>query len=274
MLLRSSSTPILNSWLPSSTNGSGSTPEFETLPQLTRARSVCLTTTSFSEERNTPTRNVFVSDPGKPKKGSRLPAKIEDSKDAEFLLLSSCGLGAAERESSVVVGGGGAGGGTAGGTGGGGGNGSDWGPPDAGSGHGRGESTDAYYEMMIKADPGNSLLLSNYAKFLKEVKGDFEKAEEYCGRAILANPSDANVLSFYADLIWHTQKDAKRAEAYFHQAVKMDPNDSYVMASYARFLWESEEDEEEVKTQFGIQTNNSPVFFQEESQCPPLATAS
>lgn len=32
-----------------------------------------------------------------------------------------------------------------------------------------GDSTDAYYQKMIEANPNNSLLLANYAKFLKEV---------------------------------------------------------------------------------------------------------
>ena len=31
------------------------------------------------------------------------------------------------------------------------------------------DSTDAYYQTMIEANPGNALLLGNYAKFLKEV---------------------------------------------------------------------------------------------------------
>lgn len=107
------------------------------------------------------------------------------------------------------------------------------------------DSTDAYYQKMIEANPGNALLLGNYAKFLKEVRGDYSKAEEYCGRAILANPSDGNVLSLYADLIWQTKKDADRAESYFHQAVQTAPDDCYVMASYARFLWDAEVEEEE-----------------------------
>lgn len=42
--------------------------------------------------------------------------------------------------------------------------------------HGSG-STDAYYQKMIQADPGNGLLLGNYAKFLKEVSGYKNKAQ-------------------------------------------------------------------------------------------------
>ncbi|KAI3463409.1 hypothetical protein Pfo_020072 [Paulownia fortunei] len=299
MLLRSSSTPILNSWLPNSTSGSGSSPESDALPQLTRTRSVGLTT-SFEDSpgRSTPTRIVFDSDPKdpvKPKKSLRLPAtpkpaKIQEEREGQELVsffLSSSGLGeaAAEKEripQTLVVGGGGGrgvgGGGTCGG-----GRGSDdgsgSGSQDPGSWHGR-QSTAAYYEMMIEANPGNPILLANYAKFLKEVKGDFTKAEEYYGRAILADPSDGNVLSLYADLIWQTQKDAARAEAYFDQAVKTDPNDCYVLASYARFLWDADEDEEEeeeeaLKSRYAVETNNTPSkFFHEESHWPPLAAAS
>ncbi|XP_020580783.1 uncharacterized protein LOC110024927, partial [Phalaenopsis equestris] len=39
----------------------------------------------------------------------------------------------------------------------------------------------SYYQEMLKSDPGNPLLLRNYGRFLHEVKGDFERAEEYYG---------------------------------------------------------------------------------------------
>lgn len=214
-------------------------------------------------------------------------------------LLSNSGLGkAAEAEEasvaveekgrvlqSLVAGGAGGGGGGrvcgGGGSGGShGGDGSD--SQDSNSWHGH-DSTDAYYQKMIEANPGNGLLLANYARFLKEVKGDLEKAEEYCGRAILANPNDGNALSLYADLIWQTQKDAARAHTYFDQAVKSDPDDCYVLASYARFLWDAEEEdenegeEEELSRQFGRQNDNSapaPKFFGAPSHRPPLTAAS
>ncbi|XP_031098617.1 uncharacterized protein LOC116002592 [Ipomoea triloba] len=119
-------------------------------------------------------------------------------------------------------------------------NGSEHWDPNQGS-----ESTDLYYQKMIEANPGNSLLLGNYARFLKEVKGDFVKAEEYCGRSILANPSDGDILALYADLLWQSHKDPVRAETYFDQAIKAAPDDCNVLASYARFLWDAEDDEDE-----------------------------
>lgn len=211
--------------------------------------------------------------------GTPKPLKLKDKEKKEDemdRLLSSSGLGevaVAEKKKknsalqTLVAGGGG--GSEAGGYNGGDRSGSGFGSNsyDSNSWYGP-DRTDAYYQRMIEANPGNSLLLSNYAKFLKEIKGDLAKAEEYCGRAVLANPTDATALSLYADLIWQSQKDASRAQTYFDQAVKTEPHDCYVLASYARFLWDTEEEEEEEKgySQYGFEENSS-------SQ-PPLTAAS
>lgn len=127
----------------------------------------------------------------------------------------------------------------------GGGKGRSGGRSDGGDGDGENDSTDVHYRKMIEANPGNGIFLSNYAKFLKEVRKDYKKAEEYCGRAILTNPNDGNVLAMYAELVWTVHKDSSRAETYFNQAVAAAPEDCYVQASYARFLWDAEEEEEE-----------------------------
>lgn len=58
------------------------------------------------------------------------------------------------------------------------------------------ECTEAYYQKMLEANPDNSLLLRNYAKFLHEVQGNLAKAEEYYGIAILASPGDGGYLFF------------------------------------------------------------------------------
>ncbi|KAL7189748.1 hypothetical protein ACSBR1_039398 [Camellia fascicularis] len=242
MLLRSSSTPLLNSLFQSSAS-----PEAEVVLQIPKPRPVPMVSLPWAKTKMS--RAVSESDlrelsisKSRPFDNSLngLPEIAVEQEEREVgfdsksepldrvLLLGSA------LEESVFVGGGGGGSdgrhrdGNCG----------DW---DSNNGN---DSRDMYYQKMIEANPGNAMLLSNYARFLKEVRGDFVKAEEYCGRAILANPSDGNVLSLYADLIWQTHQDAPRAEAYFDRAVKAAPDNCYVLASYARFLWDAEEEEE------------------------------
>lgn len=119
---------------------------------------------------------------------------------------------------------------------------------DISVGQGGGDSNnnlDGYYRKLLEANPGNSLLLRNYARFLCEVRKDVKKAEEYYERAILASPGDADVLCLYANLIWQVYNDKPRAESYFHQAMEAAPDDCYVVGRYANFLWNTEEEEEE-----------------------------
>ncbi|KAI4380656.1 hypothetical protein MLD38_006823 [Melastoma candidum] len=222
MLLRSSSTSLLNSsWTTS--HARETSPDCTDLPPLPMSRSITL---SVDDSRHPKSRIprassdphlVRLSFPKKRLVGPAILVEEEDVDEVGFLF------------------GGGVGGGNGGGGGGGG----------VGGGGMGSDARDLYYRRLIEGDPSNPLLLCNYAKFLKEVRGDFEKAKEYCARAILANPSDGNALSMYGDLIWQTHKDAERAEDYFNQAVKASPDDCYVMASYARFLWDSEEEEED-----------------------------
>nr|GMC75001.1 Serine/threonine-protein kinase [Ipomoea batatas] len=191
MLLRSSSTPLLNSLIPNKANSNGSSPDSDVFsmpaaPKLSRTRSVCFATLCGVERHASIRSESELGSPLAPRKNKssvKPPTTANPSKVKEVVVFTEV---------------------------------------DSWHGH---DSTDAYYQKMIEANPGNALLLANYAKFLKEVRGDTVKAEEYCGRAILANPSDGSVLSLYADLIWQTHKDSARAQSYFDQAVKSDPDD-------------------------------------------------
>ncbi|KAL1298075.1 hypothetical protein HN51_042497 [Arachis hypogaea] len=277
MLLRSSSAPIPTSFIPHSREPSS--PEAERVLQFSRTRSFASPRQNLpdSSDHQSPTKhndnksciprsNVLKSQHGtKIKESDQVMTHTTKGKPSIRELFSVSGLdrqvlveydedGGEEKErgnrglQTLVVGGG---------------MGSNGGKICGGSGRvpdGSGwesDKTDAYYQTMIQANPNNALLLGNYAKFLKEVRGDYPKAEEYLERAILANPGDATVLSLYADLIWQIEKDADRAEGYFDQAVKSAPDDCYVLASYAKFLWDAEEEEDKDHQH---QTDHSNVF--------------
>ncbi|KAI3911808.1 hypothetical protein MKX01_038250 [Papaver californicum] len=308
MLLRSSSTPILESWITSLVHDQSSPePEKIPLPSKPRRKSITLTgspssmisAVSNDHQGSSLKRNVSDTDLSGFSVASRRRSfdissmgclsaiGVEECADIKSTLNrlftcsglteiveDGCVTSVKDRSLMVPLVGGGANGSNGGRKCGGGGR-SDEEDDDGKSDFGDSEleengdnnnnkkdSVETYYQKMIEANPGNSLLLGNYAKFLKEEKGDLVKAEEYCGRAILANPSDGSVLSLYADLIWQTHKDVSRAETYFDQAVQASPDDCFVLASYARFLWDTEEDDEEEEPEPIIDngTNNNQYY--------------
>ncbi|KAF6151198.1 hypothetical protein GIB67_037406 [Kingdonia uniflora] len=285
MLLRSSSTPILHSWIPH-------TKETQNPEQDLKPRAIAITlnpiSNSIDESFKKMTRALSDSDVRETKPRRRHSGcysrslSIDEGDEVGVVnsnaislerLFTSNGLGENRDGEGLMtpitlVDDDGIGGGRSDGR-------------DGGiGGSGFSDSNDgkcnieAYYQTMIDANPGNALILGNYARFLFEVKKDTVKAEEYCGRAVLANPSDANVLSLYADLIWKTHKDSSRAEIYFNQAVQAAPEDCYVMASYARFLWDAEDEEEDVKVEQQQQQQQLSFFHHGKGAISPVAAAS
>ncbi|CAH2072303.1 unnamed protein product [Thlaspi arvense] len=259
MLLRSASTPVLNSLVHVSSPRE-SPVEAESVHQIQRPRSLKLSASpsccyspmsvhSSDESTRRMKRTASESDlrhltSTKPSSKFLSGALMEDVEEGiGFGLLRTSsydgdlGLSWGLEDDTEVSGGGG-------GKIHGGGKGRSGGRSESGDGDGGNDSTDVHYRKMIEANPGNGIFLSNYAKFLKEVRKDYLKAEEYCGRAVLVNPNDGNVLAMYAELVWTIHKDSSRAESYFNQAVAAAPDDCYVQASYARFLWDAEEEDE------------------------------
>ncbi|XP_024982651.1 uncharacterized protein LOC112519011 [Cynara cardunculus var. scolymus] len=102
------------------------------------------------------------------------------------------------------------------------------------------EAVEEYYKSMVNKNRGDSLLLSNYARYLQQTKGDLEGAEEYYSRAIQADGEDGEVISEYAQLVWELHRDQHKAASYFERAVEAAPANSHVLAAYAKFLWEVE----------------------------------
>ncbi|CAL5210597.1 unnamed protein product [Lathyrus oleraceus] len=245
MLLRSFSAPILSSLLLSKFNE----PYLELEHTLKLPRTISLLSLSQNKTK------IDLKNSSSPKK----TISIERKEVNEGKMVQTSMMGGGMKNNGGCKGGG---------RGSDGGNGRGW-NLNEGNNHGR-DKIDSYYQNMIETHPFDALLLGNYAKFLKEVRGDYIKAKEYLERAIMANPGDGHILSIYGDLIWQIEKNAARAQQYFDQAIQNDPNDCYVLASYANFLLDAENEEEK---DYQIESDQS-HHFQETKHFSHLTTAS
>ncbi|CAF1776962.1 hypothetical protein Bca4012_045675 [Brassica carinata] len=280
MLLRSASTPLLNSLVHASSPRESPIEAVESVHQIQRPRSLMLSSSSSccyspmsvhssDESARRMKRTASESDlrhltsTTKPASkflsgGGALMEDVEEGIGFGLIRTSSYdvlswGLEEEEEEEDDTE--------VSGGCGGGGGVIRGGGKGDGSDGEDGDDGTDVHYRKMIEANPGNGIFLSNYAMFLKEVRKDYLRAEEYCGRAILTNPNDGNVLAMYAELVWTIHKDSSRAESYFNRAVAAAPDDCYVQASYARFLWDADEEEEEERHEEELEPQTSRMSF-------------
>lgn len=128
--------------------------EVEMIHPITRTRSLTLSASSF----HTPPVHAASGDDSMRK----IARVMSDRKIIEEEKVKWTGFGPWEAAAAAALEEDGCGGGRGGSVGGG--ASESW---DAN--HGNNDGTDIYYQRMIEANPGNALLLGNYARFLKEV---------------------------------------------------------------------------------------------------------
>ena len=65
------------------------------------------------------------------------------------------------------------------------------------------------YLCALKSDSKDARNLGNYANFLLDIRGDFERAEEYSQRSLVSDPYNAIQLGNYAKMLLITGRDAE-----------------------------------------------------------------
>jgi len=120
------------------------------------------------------------------------------------------------------------------------------------------------YEQALKADPNNASILGNYAFFLTDIRRDHDRAEKLYTQALAIDPNNTTVLCNYATLLTHIRRDHDRAEKLYTQALAIDPNNTTVLCNYAIFLKDirhSHDRAEELYTQaLAIDPNNPTIL--------------
>ncbi|KAL3647696.1 hypothetical protein CASFOL_008664 [Castilleja foliolosa] len=85
---------------------------------------------------------------------------------------------------------------------------------------------------------------------------DFDKdggdvsMEDYYKRMLEENPGDALFLRNYAQFLYQKKRDLGRAEEYYSRAILADPKDGETLSQYAKLTWELHRDKERAANYF------------------------
>jgi Tfp pilus assembly protein PilF len=85
-------------------------------------------------------------------------------------------------------------------------------------------------------------LLGNYAVFLRQVRKDPDRAEEFFKRALELDPKRPIVLGNYANLLLSARRDPDLAEDYYKRALELEPNNPGQVGNYANLLADYRDD--------------------------------
>ena len=88
------------------------------------------------------------------------------------------------------------------------------------------------YDSALVYDPGNIVVLNNYAYFLAEEGGDLERAEQMSRRTIEAEPENATYLDTYAWILYKLQR-YEEAFVYMERALAAESEPSDVLYEHA-----------------------------------------
>jgi tetratricopeptide (TPR) repeat protein len=104
------------------------------------------------------------------------------------------------------------------------------------------DRADAIYREGIESIDDPRLLVA-YARFLKNIRNENDRAQEIYERAITAHPDSPVALGNYAFFLKSVRKDHGRARELYERAIAADPNDANSLGNLAGLLLESEDDE-------------------------------
>ena len=120
------------------------------------------------------------------------------------------------------------------------------------------DAAETFYKRAINADPKNADILGNYAFFLTDVRGDHDAAETFYKRAIDADPRHANNLNNYAIFLKNVRGDHDAAETFYKRAIDADPRHANNLNNYAIFLKNVRGDHDAAETFYKRAINADP----------------
>ncbi|MGV8127312.1 MAG: tetratricopeptide repeat protein [Methanothrix sp.] len=98
------------------------------------------------------------------------------------------------------------------------------------------DRAEEYYKKSLELNPKSAPHLGNYAIFLEEIRKDYDRAEEYYKKSLELNPKSATHLANYANFLANIRKDYDKAEEYYKKSFEIRPDHAKTLGDYANFL--------------------------------------
>ena len=104
------------------------------------------------------------------------------------------------------------------------------------------DEAEEYYLKALELVPEDATSNGNYANFLTDIKKDYDKAEKYYLKALELAPEDATNNGNYAIFLTNIKKDYDKAEKYYLKALEVVPENTNNNRNYAIFLKDIKKD--------------------------------
>lgn len=105
----------------------------------------------------------------------------------------------------------------------------------------RSASSEDEFRARLKENPKDPELLNNYGAYLKDIKRDAVRAEQYYRKALDQNPDHAAALNNLANALWE-RGEQDEAQRLYERSVQVSPNNALFLVNYANFLTEARQD--------------------------------
>ena len=105
------------------------------------------------------------------------------------------------------------------------------------------DAAENYYLKVLELEPEDSAFIGNYALFLESIRKEYDEAEKYYLKALALDPNNTNVVGNYAVFLSDSRKNYDEAEKYYLKALAFDPNSEDKNGNYAGFLFARSDNE-------------------------------
>jgi Tfp pilus assembly protein PilF len=98
------------------------------------------------------------------------------------------------------------------------------------------DEAENHYKKALDIEPNHANINGNYANFLSDIRNDYDEAEKYYKKALGIEPNHANKNGNYALFLSDIRKEYDEAEKYYKKALDIEPNSANKNGNYAGFL--------------------------------------